>query len=423
MRAEIISVGDELLRGQRVNTNAVVIARMLSAIGVSVSHIVACSDDAADIIATCSAALGRAEVVLVTGGLGPTRDDRTKHAIQQLLGRGTVLDEASYRRIEERMVARGSAVTPLLREQAVVVEGSHVIINSRGTAAGMLLDCGEPFAHHHLILMPGVPVEMEAMMHEGVIPFLTSLSNSVICQTPLKIVGVGETAIAAMLVEIEDAMPPATTLAYLPHTAGVDLMVSSRGNSREAVEAEHQQVVDAIMERVGTLVYATRDISLEEVIGEMLLRQTFTVAVAESCTGGLLASRFTDISGASTYFQQGFVVYSNEAKERALGVPHETLVAHGAVSEEVAQAMALGCLEKSGADFALATTGIAGPTGGTPEKPLGTLCYAIAVKGGEVVVCRKVVMQGTREQRKVRFSTAVLREFWMLLKEREASEE
>jgi nicotinamide-nucleotide amidase len=416
MRSEIVSVGDELLKGQRVNTNAAFMAEALAGIGVPVCRVVACSDDEAEIAAVFAESLERADMVLVTGGLGPTRDDRTKEAARHLLGRGLELSEEAFANVVSRAGKRGVEMTELLRDQAMVIEGSHVIANTKGTAAGMMLCCPDRFQNHFLVLMPGVPSEMKAMMELTVLPWLAALSDTVIRHTPIKTVGIGESTLAEMLVDIEDALPAGTTLAYLPHAAGVNLMISTLGCGQVEVERDNRTVVEAIVQRAGKFVYATKEVSLEATIGEMLTTRGMTVAVAESCTGGLVASRLTDVPGSSCYFLQGFVVYSNQAKERSLGVPGEIIDRFGAVSEEVARAMAVGCLEKSGADFALSTTGIAGPAGGSLEKPLGMLCLAIAKKTSGVMLSKTLFMHGDREMNKLRFSEAVLRELWEFLR-------
>ena len=417
MRAEIVSVGDELLKGQRVNTNAAFISSALAGIGVPVGRVVACSDLEDEIIAAFAESLERADIVLVTGGLGPTKDDRTKTAVQKLLEKGIELHKDTYQNLVERIKKRGQDMSASLRDQAMVIEGSLVIPNTRGTAAGMIISCGERFHHHELVLMPGVPSEMKAMMELTVIPYFAALSTTVIRHTPVKTLGIGESMLAEMIVDIEDRLPEGTTLAYLPHAAGVSLMISTLGCEREAVDRDNRNVVDAIVQRAGKHIYATSEVTLEETVGQMLSARGLTVAVAESCTGGLIASRFTDVPGSSSYFLQGFVVYSNQAKHSALGVPEETIKIFGAVSEEVARAMATGCLEKSGADFAVSTTGIAGPSGGSPEKPVGTLCLAIAKKNSADVLSRRLVMQGDREQNKLRFSEAALRELWQCLRQ------
>jgi nicotinamide-nucleotide amidase len=417
MRAEIVSVGDELLKGARVNTNAAFISTALAGIGVPVGRVVACSDRVDEMVSVFAESLQRADLVLVTGGLGPTRDDRTKKAAQQLLGRGTELNQEAYQNLAARIQKYGLEMSPSLRDQAMVIEGSQVIPNTRGSAAGMIIPCGEQFHHHSLVLMPGVPSEMKAMMELTVIPCFAALSDTFILHTPVKTLGIGESGLAGMIVDVEDRLPEGTTLAYLPHAAGVNLMISTIGHDRASVDRDNFSVVEAIVQKCEKFVYATSEVTLEETIAGMLSSRGVTVAVAESCTGGLVASRLTDVPGSSSYFLQGFVVYSNQAKHKTLGVPEKTIETFGAVSEEVARAMAVGCLEKSGADFAVATTGIAGPSGGSPEKPVGTLCLAIAQKNSAEVLSRRLVLQGDRQQNKLRFSEAALRELWQRLRQ------
>ena len=415
MRAEIVSIGDELLKGQRVNTNAAFIAGALSGIGVPVGRIVSCSDLEPEMVSVLTESLERAELVIVTGGLGPTRDDRTRNAVQKLLQRGLELSEDAYENLVERMKQRGLEISASLRDQAMVIEGSHVIPNTKGTAAGMVIRCSEHFDHHYLVLMPGVPSEMKAMMELTVLPYFAALSSTVIRHTPIQTIGIGESSIAEMIVDIEDCLPEGTTLAYLPHDAGVNLMISTIGVRQDEVDRDNRSVVDAIVHKAGKFIFATSDVTLEETIGRMLSEKVMTVAVAESCTGGLVASRLTDVAGSSLYFLQGFVTYSNQAKQKTLAVPKELLESFGAVSEEVARAMAEGCLAKCGADIALATTGIAGPSGGSPEKPVGMVCLAIAEKLSGRVHSKTLFMQGDRERNKFRFSEAALRELWECL--------
>jgi len=416
MRAEIVSVGDELLKGARVNTNAAFISNALAGIGVPVGRVVACSDREDEMVSVFAESLHRADLVLVTGGLGPTRDDRTKKAVEQLLGRGTELNQEAYQNLAVRIKKYGLEMSQSLREQAMVIEGSQVIPNTRGSAAGMIISCGEQFQNHSLVLMPGVPSEMKAMMERTVLPYFAAHSDTVIRHTPVKTLGIGESRLAEMIVDVEDLLPEGTTLAYLPHEAGVNLMISTIGRDRDVVDRDNSNVVEAIVRKTEKYVYATSEVTLEETIAGMLTSRGVTVAVAESCTGGLLASRLTDVPGSSSYLLQGFVVYSNQAKHNTLGVPEEAIERFGAVSEEVARAMATGCLERSGADIAVATTGIAGPSGGSPEKPVGTLCLAIAQKNSADVLSRSLVLQGDRQQNKLRFSEAALRELWHCLR-------
>ncbi|NTV02631.1 MAG: CinA family nicotinamide mononucleotide deamidase-related protein [Chlorobiaceae bacterium] len=421
MKADIISIGDELLKGHRVNTNAPFISRALGTIGVPVERIVTCSDDTESIWHALVSSLQDADIVLVTGGLGPTRDDRTRKAVQDLLGRGLVFWPEAYGRIEEIFRRRGREVTEQMRDQAMVIEGSVPVPNTKGTAPGMIIDCGERFGNHYLVLMPGVPVEMEAMMTLTVVPWFAPMSGASIIHTPVMTMGIGESMLAGMIREVEDSMPAHTTLSYLPHAAGVSLMVSTSGADRGEVEAENRRVVDAIVSKAGDYVYATSDASLEEVVIGLLLERGLTVAVAESCTGGLVSSRLTDVPGSSGCFLQGEVTYSNAAKESLLGVDRATLDAHGAVSEPVALEMARGCLMRSGADFAVATTGIAGPSGGSADKPVGMLCLAVASRLPDGSLRGEASTQqhfGDRSQNKARFSEAALRALLERLREK-----
>jgi len=416
VKAEIISIGDELLTGQKVNTNATFICSELAGAGIAVERIVACADIEAAIAAQCSDSLGRADLVLVTGGLGPTRDDRTKKTVADLLGRNLVFHQETYDRSLDRYRVQGVKPSSSLRQNAMVIEGSTVIVNTMGLAPGMMIPSGSRFDDHLLVLMPGVPLEMQAMMKLTVLPAVTALSGSVIVHSHIMTTGTGETTIAGMITAIEDALPEGTTLAYLPHVAGVSLRVSSIGPDRQVVEQDNRQVVDAIVSAVGHYVYATRDISLEEVVGELLLMQGMRITTAESCTGGLVASRLTDVAGSSGYVDEAYVVYSNDAKMRLLGVDESSLVEHGAVSELVAAEMARGALERSGADIAVSTTGIAGPSGGSREKPVGTLCIGLAVKnlrsGLVRITTETFYSRSDRARNKFRFSEAALRMVW-----------
>lgn len=420
MKAVIISIGDELLKGHRVNTNAPFIARQLGTIGIPVSRIITCSDDPQSIRDAVTSALEEAEAVLMTGGLGPTNDDRTRTTVQELLGRGLVFDEPSFERIAEMFRRRGRPVTEAMKAQAMVIEGSVTVPNTKGTAPGMIIECAPQFAGRYLVLMPGVPVEMEAMMQLTVIPFFEPLSGAFIRHTPIMTMGIGESQLSGLIAQVEDELPSGTTLSYLPHAAGVSLMVSTSGSRKEEVDEQNRRVVDAIVERASSFVYAIRDARLEEVVVETLLEKKMTVAVAESCTGGLIASRLTDVAGSSGCFLQGLVTYSNEAKVAQLGVDPLTIEELGAVSEPVAEEMARGCLERSGADIAVSTTGIAGPGGGSPEKPVGTVCIAVASrseKGDVTAEASTFSMHGDRQQNKARFSEAALRALLVRLKQ------
>ena len=415
MRAEVVSIGDELLTGQKVNTNAAFLCSELGAAGVAVERVVACGDDEEAITGQLGESLARSELVLVTGGLGPTRDDRTKKAVCDLFGRELVFDREVYEATVRRYPNRATSTASNLRRNAMIVEGSVVIPNTVGMAPGMMLDCGGTFGNRRLVLMPGVPAEMKEMMRRSVLPSIADRSGGAIVHTHIRTTGIGETSLAELVGGIEDRLPGGTTLAYLPHEAGVHLRISSSGSDRSAVECDNRTVAEAVCTAAAGYVYATRDVPLEEVVGELLLSQELTISVAESCTGGLVSSRLTDVAGSSGYFRQSYVVYSDESKTEMLGVKPETLAAHGAVSEAVAAEMVEGCLERSRADIALSTTGIAGPGGGSTVKPVGTVCLGLARRGKDGVVSVRTSIfrtRGSRRQNKLRFSEAALAMAW-----------
>ena len=419
MIAEIISIGDELLTGQKVNTNARLICSELAGAGVGVKRIIVCSDSEEAITGQIADSLGRSDIVLVTGGLGPTRDDRTRQAVKAFLKRNLVLDKGVYARTIERYRSSGRDPAAYLEQNAMVIDGAMVIPNEKGLAPGMIITCDDEFRGRFLVLMPGVPQEMEAMIQSTVVPFFTDRSGTVIVHSHIKTTGIGETGFADIIHEIEDNLPDGTSLAYLPHAAGVNLRVSSIGNDKQGVERDNRGVVESIVGAAEEFVFATADISLEECIGGMLQTRGLRIAVAESCTGGLIASRLTDISGSSRYFEQGYVVYSNESKERNLGVRQVTLETYGAVSEEVAAEMAEGCLLKAGADIAVSSTGIAGPDGGTEQKPVGMVCLGLACRkdnGSVDSYTTTFSTNGDRLRNKIRFSEAALRMVWKKLK-------
>jgi len=415
MRAEIVSIGDELLTGQKINTNAAFLCSELGAAGIGVERVVACADREDAIVGQLAESLARSELVLSTGGLGPTRDDRTKSAVGELLGRDLVFDREVYDATLLRYARRGKPPASNLHDNAMVIRGSVVIPNAVGMAPGMIISCPERFGGRHLVVMPGVPSEMKAMMHDTVLPYFAEKSGAVIVHTHIRTTGIGESSLAAIIADIEDRLPDGTTLAYLPHEAGVHLRVSSSGRDRSAVESANHGIAAAIASAAAGYVYAMEDVALEEVVGRMLLSGGLTISTAESCTGGLVSSRLTDVSGSSGYFGEGDVVYSNRSKVDNLGVNPQIIEKFGAVSEETAGEMARGCLLKSGADIAVSTTGIAGPGGGSAAKPVGTVCLGLARKESDGTVAVRTATfrtQGDRLRNKLRFSEAALRMVW-----------
>lgn len=418
MKAEILCIGDELLIGQVQNTNATEIARQLESIGVEVRRIVAAGDRKDVIQAELKNALAEVELVIVTGGLGPTRDDVTKAAVAEFFGLGMEWNEEAFENCKRLFERRGLKMPESNRSQGEIIAGSVALQNAKGTAPGMILKDVKGYEGKIAILLPGVPYEMEAMLKKSVIPFLAPLSDSFVKHSVIMTAGIGESHLAELINE-QEFLTPNTTLAYLPHTMGVRLRVTTRGTNRAQVHDENARVVKMVASRIEPYIFAFDDITLEEIVGKMLLERNLTLATAESCTGGQIANRITNISGASAYFAQSFVVYNNAAKAQTLGVNPETIEAYGAVSEEVALEMLDGCLKRSGADVAVATTGIAGPTGGTETKPVGMVCIATGTseKFGDLRRVKTYVFSEDRLRNKELFTQTALNAVRKLLLE------
>jgi len=410
MLAEIISIGDELLIGQVVNTNATFIAKILDEIGVSTRRILAVSDKPDCIERQLVDSLAHADIVLTTGGLGPTHDDITKKIIADFFKRDLEFNEEAYELCKARFARRGRPMPASNRSQAEVIAGSLVLQNTRGTAPGMILQDLPNYPGKFIVIMPGVPYEMQEMMKVSVIPFFQPKSKNFITHTTLMTAGIGESTLAEQIGDVHEILCEKSTLAFLPHSSGVRLRVTTKGSEYDAVQVENQRVVDILKERIGEALYATTDMPLEEHVGKMLSARGLRIAMAESCTGGLIANRLTNVPGASAYFQQGFITYSNESKVHVLGVSEKTLETYGAVSEETAREMAQGCLEKAQCDIAISTTGVAGPGGGTDAKPVGMICIGIAIgeKLGKQVQAKTMTFSSDRLINKERFSEAAL---------------
>ncbi len=367
MVCEIVTIGDELLIGQVLNTNQAFIAEKLNSIGIDVGRMTTVGDSSASILQAFEEGMQRADIVIVTGGLGPTHDDITKKAAARFFDSELAPNPELRTRIEEIMQTRNIAWTQAAEEQTMFPKNASIVKNPIGTAAGMLFSQGEkPF-----IILPGVPYEMEAMMEQSVIPLLAPLVHgSVIRHHTLRSSGIPESILAQKIGPLEEILDGAT-LAFLPSAAGVRMRITVHAGDEPSASQKIQQVEKRLLEKVGRYVYGTGNDELEQVVGRLLADRHLTISVAESCTGGALADRITNVSGSSAYFERGVVVYSNRSKTQILGVPDELIQLHGAVSKEVAQAMASGIRSVAGTDIGVSTTGIAGPTGGSPEKPVG----------------------------------------------------
>ena len=375
MLAEIITIGDEILIGQIVDTNSAWMAEQLNNAGIRIKQISSVSDKREHILKALAEAASRAEIILITGGLGPTRDDITKKTLAEYFNVGMVLNEAALENVASIFAKYNRPLLDVNRKQAEVPENCEVITNRNGTAPGMWFnDSGKIY-----ISMPGVPFEMKYMVEEEVIPKLkTLLKLPVIIHKTILTVGEGESFLAEKIADIEDALPAHIKLAYLPKLGQVRLRLSADGDDEEVLRAEIEAYAARIVERVGANVVAEEDIPLEQVALNFMGNRGLTLSVAESCTGGYISHLLTQHAGSSQVFFGGTVSYSNALKESVLGVNAETLNQHGAVSREAVKEMAEGALQNFKSDYALAVTGIAGPGGGTGDKPVGTVWIAAA---------------------------------------------
>lgn len=386
MTAEIITIGDELLIGQVVDTNSAWMAEKLNELGILVRQITSISDDREHILNTLREASQRAEVILITGGLGPTKDDITKTTLCEYFGSTMVFSETAYEDVRHLFRSRGLPVTGLNRGQAMVPECCTVIPNHNGTAPGMWFEKNSVI----YVSMPGVPFEMKALMTGEILPRLESKSENAIMHRTLLTEGIGESFLADRIESWENQLSSHIKLAYLPQPGIVRLRLSARGTDKKKLGDELQKAVDGLLPLAGEFIFGEGDDTLEEVVGKLLREKGCTLATAESCTGGYIAHLITSIAGSSDYFKGSVVAYANEIKEKLLGVKPRTLAQHGAVSSETVKEMAEGARERFTVDYAIATSGIAGPSGGTPEKPVGTTWIAVASPLGTVT--RKFIL-------------------------------
>ncbi len=382
MKAEILTIGDELLRGEIVDSNKSLLSDRLLGLDVQTRYHVSVCDDPEDMTDAFRRAAARSDVVLVSGGLGPTRDDLTTEVLAQTFDRPLVLDEVALETIRAFFRGVGREMTENNAKQARFPEGAEVLPNPIGTAPGFLLVVeGAAF-----FCMPGVPRELERMMAQQVLPRIASMQSDrgsgaqVVRAALLRTFGMGESTLDAELSDI--AASGDVSLGFRTAFPDNYLRPLARAATVEEAEAKLAHLCDAIRERLGPLVYSEGDETLPAVVGRLLREHGRTIAVAESCTGGLVAERITEVPGASDYFAGGVVVYANAAKTALLGVPEAMLAEHGAVSEPVARAMAEGARTRFAADFGVATTGISGPGGGGPAKPVGLVHVALARESG-----------------------------------------
>jgi nicotinamide-nucleotide amidase len=375
MLAEIITIGDEILIGQVIDTNSAWIAESLNRIGIGVIQITSVPDQEPAIIQAIDQAGIRASIIFITGGLGPTRDDITKNVLASYFGGKLVRNDEALVMIKDFLGSRGVDMNELNLGQAMVPDNCNVIPNRWGTAPGMWFRKDDK----DFISMPGVPYEMKGMMTGFILPELRKKYNlPVILHRTVVTQGIPESHLARLLQEYEDTLSKEIKLAYLPSPGIVRLRLSITGKDRNKTENILKGELERLLKIVSDHVVATEDEKLEKVIGELLYKKGSTLSMAESCTGGMIAHLITSIPGSSRYFTGSVVAYSNEIKEKMLGVKKKSLISFGAVSEQVVTEMAAGALKHFGTDYSIATSGIAGPDGGTDEKPVGLVWISVA---------------------------------------------
>lgn len=395
MVAEIISVGTELLMGQTLNTNARFLAQECAACGVEVYHQATVGDNPDRLREAIDLALSRADLLLLTGGLGPTQDDITKEVAASAFGQELILHQPSLDDIRERLRAYSRTVTPNNEKQAMIPENAVILGNDVGTAPGCILRKG----NKEIVLLPGPPRECEPMFLNKVLPYLEQKSGARFYTRILRVYGLGE---SRMEYDLRDMILAQTNPTIAPYATDGEAMlrITARAETEEQGRQLVAPVIRQIQSRLGDVIYSTKNETLEQVVGKLLLERNATLAVAESCTGGLLSSKIVNVPGSSAWFLEGLVTYSDAAKVRRLGVSQETLASRGAVSGETAREMAQNLRAGAGADYALSVTGVAGPMGGSPQKPVGLVYLGLATPRG--VVVQEHHMTGDRQQVRLR---------------------
>ena len=391
IKTEIITIGDEILIGQIVDTNSAWMAEKLNQIGISVFQITTITDNREHIMKAVEGALSRVDIVLVTGGLGPTSDDVTKKTLAEFFDSKLILNEEVLASVKKRLEERNIQLNDLIRGQAYVPDKCQAFVNEWGTAPGMWFETNGKV----LVSMPGVPREMKGIMEKYVIPGLkVKYRLPAILHRTLLTYGTFEAHLSGLLEDFEKALPGNVKLAYLPSAGRVRLRLTARGDDLKELEPLLDKLEAEMMKRVGEYVYGKNGDTLEQIVGDLLRKKEKTLATAESCTGGMVSHLITTVPGSSDYYKGSIISYANEVKINELGVPEEIIMKHGAVSRETVEHMVAGVGNKLKTDYAIAISGIAGPTGGTREKPVGTVW--IAVKSPEKTIAKKFIFGFTR---------------------------
>lgn len=376
MRCEILSIGTEILLGDILNTNAQYLSRRLADLGISVFFHTTVGDNPKRLKDALQIAFSRSDMVIATGGLGPTTDDLTKEVSAEYFGRKLILHEESFQRIKSFFEKRGLPLTEGNIKQAYIIEGSKVIPNDWGTAPGIILEENNKV----LILLPGPPREMIPMFENYVVPYLTSFSSGVIYSRILRVCGIGE---SFMEEKVKDLILNSTNPTIAPYAKEGEaiLRITAKAESKDKAEQMIEGVVKKIRERLGDYIYGEGDTTLEEVLVKLLIERSLTISVAESCTGGLISARFVNVPGVSKVFKGSIIAYSNDVKIKELVISEDILRDFGAVSSQCAMEMAKNIAFKMGTNIGLSATGIAGPEGGTPDKPVGLVYLGLYING------------------------------------------
>ena len=421
MKAEIITIGDELLIGQVVDTNSAWMAERLNEAGISLHQVTSVHDDRQHILRALDEAFARVDIVLTTGGLGPTKDDITKHVLCEYFHTTLVEDLHVREHIHTLYKERPEVLNRLTATQWLVPQSAEILTNRVGSAPIMVLEKevrGEVL-RKYLIAMPGVPYEMQVAMQEQVMPYIEAIrrlgdkARGQVIHRTILLAGIPESTLAIRIEEWEDALPPSMHLAYLPKDGTIRLRLSTYG---EATAEEMDSQIATLLPLIKDYVIALEDKPLEAILGELLKQKNSTIATAESCTGGRLAAALNAQSGSSEYYMGSVVAYANEVKEQVLGVEHDILINYGAVSEQTVREMAEGVRCLMHTDYAIATSGIAGPTGGTEDKPVGTVWIAWATQQGTVAERYQFGVARLREQITQRAVTTALVRMIQLVK-------
>ncbi len=408
-KAVILTIGDELLIGQTIDTNSAWMGSELNKLGVHIEEKIAIQDTKEGIVSGIDRAMSKGDIILITGGLGPTKDDITKEVIADHFGMDMIFNKPTWERIEALFARWGRSTTPAHRDQCYMPDQAKILENKMGTAPGMLFEVDGKV----LISMPGVPYEMKYIMEHSVLPMIKeNFTNQSIIHHTILTAGEGESRIAAQIDDIVNQFPKHISIAYLPNLGTVKLRLTAKGSNEEELRNEVKKYGIQIENILGDLVYGHDNESLASVIGKIALEKKLKIGTAESCTGGLVASKLVTVSGASAYFEGSIVTYSYRLKETILNVNPQTLITYGAVSEETVIEMVTGTINHLGVDVAVAISGIAGPGGGTEDKPVGTVWIACGNKTKTVTLR---IQAGKDRQKNIEYASNyamnVLRKF------------